>query len=88
MSGHRDDLHDRILRSGSSTLLLGIMACIFEFVPLLGPATVAVVVVTTAALGDDPWKALYAAIFLGVLRVVQDYLLYPSFAAVSICIRW
>ncbi len=58
-------------------LLLGIMACIFEFVPLLGPATVAVVVVTTAALGDDPWKALYAAIFLGVLRVVQDYLLYP-----------
>ncbi len=32
---------------------------------------------TTAALGDDPWKALYAAIFLIVLRLIHDYVTYP-----------
>lgn len=58
-------------------LLLGILAGIFEFVPLLGPLTIAVIVVTTAALGDDPWKALYAAIFLIVLRLIHDYVTYP-----------
>lgn len=58
-------------------LLLGILAGIFEFIPLLGPLTIAVIVVTTAALGDDPWKALYAAIFLIVLRLIHDYVTYP-----------
>ncbi len=58
-------------------LLLGILAGIFEFVPLIGPLTIAIIVVTTAALGDDPWKALYAAIFLIVLRIVHDYVTYP-----------
>lgn len=58
-------------------LLLGILAGIFEFVPLIGPLTIAVIVVTTAALGEDPWKALYAAIFLIVLRIVHDYVTYP-----------
>ncbi len=58
-------------------LLLGIMAGIFEFVPLLGPLTVAVTVTLTAAASDDPWKALYVAIFLLVLRLVHDYVTYP-----------
>lgn len=58
-------------------LLLGILAGIFEFVPLLGPLTIAVVVVLTAAASDDPWKALYAAIFLVVLRIIHDYVTYP-----------
>lgn len=58
-------------------LLLGILAGIFEFVPLIGPLTIAIIVVTTAALGDDPWKALYAAIFLIVLRLIHDYVTYP-----------
>ena len=58
-------------------LLLGILAGIFEFVPLLGPATIGLVVILTAAFSDDPWKALYVAIFLIVLRVIQDYILYP-----------
>jgi predicted PurR-regulated permease PerM len=58
-------------------LLLGILAGIFEFVPLLGPLTIGIIVVTTAALGDDPWKALYAAVFLIVLRIVHDYVTYP-----------
>ncbi|MBX3291396.1 MAG: AI-2E family transporter [Acidobacteria bacterium] len=58
-------------------LLLGIMAGIFEFVPLLGPLTVGIVVTLTAFFGDDPWKALYAAIFLIVLRIFHDYVSYP-----------
>jgi predicted PurR-regulated permease PerM len=58
-------------------LLLGIMAGIFEFVPLLGPLTVGIVVTLTAFFGDDPWKALYAAVFLIVLRVFHDYVSYP-----------
>ncbi len=58
-------------------LLLGIIAAILEFIPLLGPLTVAVLVTTTAALGDNPWRALYVAVFLAVLRVVHDYVTYP-----------
>lgn len=58
-------------------LLFGILAGIFEFVPLLGPLTIGLVVTTVAAFSDDPWKALYAAVFLIVLRILQDYVMYP-----------
>jgi len=58
-------------------LLLGILAGIFEFVPLLGPASIGLIVILTAAASDDPWKALYVAIFLIVLRIVHDYVTYP-----------
>ena len=58
-------------------LLLGILAGIFEFVPLLGPVTIGLIVTTTAAASDDPWKALYVAIFLIVLRIIHDYVTYP-----------
>lgn len=58
-------------------LLLGILAGIFEFVPLLGPVTIGLVVILTAAASDDPWKALYVAIFLIILRIVHDYVTYP-----------
>ncbi|MFM9904907.1 MAG: AI-2E family transporter [Pyrinomonadaceae bacterium] len=58
-------------------LLLGILAGIFEFVPMLGPASIGLIVTATAAASDNPWKALYVVLFLGVLRIVQDYFLYP-----------
>lgn len=58
-------------------LLLGILAGIFEFVPLLGPLTIGIIVTSTALFSDNPWKALYAAIFLIVLRIVHDYVTYP-----------
>ncbi len=58
-------------------LLLGILAAIFEFVPLIGPLTVAIIVILTASFSDNPWDALYAAIFLIVLRISQDYVIYP-----------
>ncbi len=61
----------------SYALLLGILAGIFEFVPLLGPLTIGIVVVLTAAASDDPWRALYAAIFLIALRLIHDYVTYP-----------
>jgi predicted PurR-regulated permease PerM len=58
-------------------LLLGILAGIFEFVPLLGPLTIAVLVTLIAAGSDNPWKALYVALFLILLRIVHDYVTYP-----------
>ncbi|MGI8495857.1 MAG: AI-2E family transporter [Pyrinomonadaceae bacterium] len=57
-------------------LLLGIVAGVFEFVPLIGPLTIAVTTIIIASL-ESPWEALYVFIFLGVLRIVQDYVLYP-----------
>ncbi len=58
-------------------LLLGILAGIFEFIPLLGPITIGTIVILTAAFSDDPWKALYVAIFLVVQRIIHDYFTYP-----------
>ncbi len=58
-------------------VLLGILAGIFEFIPLIGPLTVAVIVIVAGSFSDNPYVALYAAIFLVVLRVVQDYVFYP-----------
>jgi predicted PurR-regulated permease PerM len=58
-------------------LLLGILAGIFEFVPMLGPAAIGIIVTLTAAASDRPQNAIYVAIFLIVLRIVQDYVLYP-----------
>lgn len=59
------------------SLLLGILAGIFEFVPLLGPATIGLIVITTAGFSDHPWNAVYAAVFLIVLRLIHDYVTYP-----------
>ena len=58
-------------------LLLGILAGIFEFVPLLGPLTIGILVTLIAASSDEPQNAVYVAVFLGVLRVIHDYFTYP-----------
>ncbi len=58
-------------------LLLGILAGIFEFVPLLGPLTIGIIATSTAAFGQNPWRALYVAVFLITLRIVHDYVTYP-----------
>lgn len=57
-------------------LLLGIMAGALEFIPLIGPLVIAITAITIAAF-YSPWQALYVAIFLIVLRVLQDYVFYP-----------
>ncbi|HEY2434935.1 MAG TPA: AI-2E family transporter [Vicinamibacterales bacterium] len=55
---------------------LGILAGMLEFIPLVGPLLVAVVVTIAAAL-HSPILGLWAVGFLGVLRIVQDYVVYP-----------
>jgi predicted PurR-regulated permease PerM len=57
-------------------ILLGVLAAVLEFVPLVGPLVVAVVAVVVAAL-HDPMLAVWTAVFLTVLRVVEDYVIYP-----------
>ncbi|MFL6334091.1 MAG: AI-2E family transporter [Pyrinomonadaceae bacterium] len=57
-------------------LVLGLVAGMFEFIPLLGPVVVAVLAGTVAGF-DSGTKALGVLLFLGVLRIVQDYVLYP-----------
>ena len=58
-------------------LLLGLVAGVFEFIPLLGPITIGLVATATAGFGDDPWKAWPTLIFLITLRIVHDYITYP-----------
>lgn len=58
-------------------LLLGILAGIFEFVPLLGPLTIGIISTAVAALGSDPERGIWVAIFLIVLRIFHDYVSYP-----------
>jgi predicted PurR-regulated permease PerM len=57
-------------------ILLGVLAGVLEFIPLIGPLIVAAVAVTLAAL-HEPMLALWTAVFLTVLRVVEDYVIYP-----------
>jgi predicted PurR-regulated permease PerM len=58
-------------------LLLGMLAGIFEFVPMLGPLAIGLLVTATAAASEEPQNAIYVAIFLIVLRVIHDYVTYP-----------
>ena len=67
-----------------SPLVLGIMAGMLEFVPLVGPLTMAIVAAALALLHSGYWMALAVLIFLGVLRVVQDYVFYPRIIGVGI----
>lgn len=55
-----------------SAVSMGVAAGVLELVPAIGPLTVMLVVATQA--GDKVWAAL---LFLIVLRVVQDYVVYP-----------
>src|ERR1019366_2107871 len=57
-------------------LLLGALAAVVEFVPVLGPLALATVAIGIAAL-HDPMLAVWTAVFLGVLRIVEDYVIYP-----------
>ncbi len=57
-------------------LLLGVLAGIFEFVPLIGPVTIAVTAITIASL-ESTSEGIYVFIFLAVLRILQDYVFYP-----------
>jgi predicted PurR-regulated permease PerM len=57
-------------------LVLGILAALLEFIPLVGPLTLAII----AALISSFYSvnlALGVLLFLGILRIMQDYVIYP-----------
>jgi predicted PurR-regulated permease PerM len=57
-------------------VLLGVLAGILEFIPLVGPLLLATVASLVGAL-HAPVLLFWAVGFLGVLRLVQDYVIYP-----------
>ena len=58
------------------SVLLGVLAGALEFIPLVGPALVAVVASVVAAL-HAPSLVLWTLGFLMVLRLAEDYVIYP-----------
>lgn len=60
-----------------SPLVLGLMAGMLEFVPLVGPLVVALLAVALALLHSGFGMAFVMLLFLGVLRIVEDYVIYP-----------
>src|ERR1700674_3866531 len=57
-------------------LVLGIGAGLLEFVPLAGPLTIGAIAVTFAAFSSTG-QALSVLAFLVILRLVEDYVVYP-----------
>ena len=64
------------LLGNNYALLLGILAGVLEFIPLVGPITIAIIAILVASL-ESGWQALWTLIFLAVLRIAQDYVIYP-----------
>ncbi|HEX9424972.1 MAG TPA: AI-2E family transporter [Pyrinomonadaceae bacterium] len=60
-----------------SPLVLGIIAGVCEFVPLVGPLLVAFLAALAAVLHGGLFLAFLVIAFLVVLRIVQDYFVYP-----------
>jgi predicted PurR-regulated permease PerM len=60
-----------------SPLVLGVIAGVCEFIPLVGPLFVAIVAAVAALLHGGMFSAFLVLVFLAVLRVVQDYFVYP-----------
>jgi predicted PurR-regulated permease PerM len=58
-------------------LVMGVIAGVFEFIPLVGPLTVAIMAAILATLHAGVFNAFLVLLFLGVLRIVQDYAIYP-----------
>jgi predicted PurR-regulated permease PerM len=57
-------------------VLLGVLAGVLEFIPLAGPLLLATIAAIVGAL-HAPVLALWALGFLGALRLVEDYVIYP-----------
>ncbi len=57
-------------------VVLGIVAGLLEFIPLAGPLTVGALAVVFA-LFHSPAQALAVFLFLAILRLVEDYVVYP-----------
>lgn len=57
-------------------LVLGVLAGMLEFIPLLGPLVIAIAATFVAGF-DSATKAGVVLVFLGALRIVEDYVIYP-----------
>ncbi|MEP6925385.1 MAG: AI-2E family transporter, partial [Pyrinomonadaceae bacterium] len=57
-------------------LLLGLTAMICEFIPLAGPLTVGILATVIASFHSGS-EAIAVAVFLIILRMLQDYVFYP-----------
>jgi predicted PurR-regulated permease PerM len=58
------------------TAVLAVAAGGAEFLPIVGPLTVAVIA-AAAAFIHSPWTTLWVLLFLAALRIVEDYVIYP-----------
>jgi predicted PurR-regulated permease PerM len=58
-------------------LVMGVLAGFFEFVPLVGPVAIAILAALLAMFHAGPFNTFLVLLFLGVLRIVQDYAIYP-----------
>ena len=58
-------------------LLLGILAGVLEFIPLLGPLVIGIAATGIGTFSEHPWNGLYVAVFLIALRLVQSFVTYP-----------
>jgi len=58
-------------------LALGVIAGVFEFIPLVGPLLVAIVAAAAAVLHGGGFLAFLVIAFLVVLRIIEDYIVYP-----------
>jgi predicted PurR-regulated permease PerM len=63
--------------------VFGVAAGVAEFVPLLGPLVIAVVAAVVSAV-RHPMAAIWVLLFLGVLRVTEDYFIYPRLVGSSV----
>ena len=57
-------------------LVLGIVSGLLEFIPLVGPLVVALIA-TLIASSSSIKQALGVVVFLGIVRIVHDYVIYP-----------
>jgi predicted PurR-regulated permease PerM len=57
-------------------LLLGVVAGLLEFIPLVGPLVVAVLATLVASFYSAK-QAMAVVAFLSILRIVHDYVVYP-----------
>jgi predicted PurR-regulated permease PerM len=58
-------------------LVMGFIAGVFEFIPLAGPLVVALMAAILATLHAGPFHGFLVLLFLGVLRIIHDYFIYP-----------
>ena len=57
-------------------LLFGVVAGLLEFIPLVGPLAVALGATLVASF-HSVHQAMWVVVFLGALRLVQDYVVFP-----------